>query len=119
MKIQRRIKVSINWLRPEEGGRTRIIGGYHYRPTIIIPKDDDDKHWTFGIDFYSLAEYDQPTIAEGVFIAKFSEDAPWGVMSLGTEFWVMEGSRKVGYGTVVEECRDIDVSGLPTYKDKF
>ena len=117
MYIQKRIKVSINWFRPEEGGRKVIVSGYHYRPTIIIPKNDTDRHWSFLIDFYSLPEYDHPTLTEGAFLADFSDGVPWGIMNIGTEFWVMEGSKKVGYGNVIEKCREIDVRELPSYKD--
>ena len=120
MLIQKRIKVSIRWYRPEEGGRSFSLPGYHYRPTVIIPKRHDPvEHWSFFVDFYSLPEYDQPTIAEGVFImVEFSDDVvPWIYMTVGTEFFVMEGPKKVGFGIVVEECRDIDVHELPSYKD--
>jgi translation elongation factor EF-Tu-like GTPase len=119
MSITKRIKVSINWLRPEEGGRSAIFPGHHYRPTIIIPKHDTVGHWSFFVDFYSLPEYDQPTLAEGNFVmVDFSEDVPWSLMNVGTEFWVMEGSKKVGYGIVIEECREIDVRNLPSYAGK-
>jgi len=114
--IQQRVKVSINWLRPEEEEREMIFDRYHYRPTIIIPNDDANKHWSFGFDFCSLPEYDQSTLAEGYFLVKFLEDAPWETMGIGTEFWVMEGSKKIGHGSVIEECREIDVRELPSYK---
>ena len=118
--IQKRIKVSINWLHPEEDGRKIIFGEYHhYHPTIIIPKDDKDRHWSFCVDFYSLPEYGQPIFAEGTFLADFSEGVPWDVMSIDTEFWVMEGNRKIGYGKVIEECRDIDVRKLPSYNEPY
>ena len=123
MLIQKRIKVSIRWCRPEEGGRCFSLPGYHYRPTIIIPKRHDSvEHWSFFIDCYSLPEYDQPTIAEGVFImVDFSEDVvPWSYMTEGTDFFVMEGPKKVGFGKVIEgiEAADTIVNVKRNFSDR-
>ncbi|MDR2755134.1 MAG: hypothetical protein LBC20_05455 [Planctomycetaceae bacterium] len=112
--IRKSIKVKINWLRPDEDGRNPLIGCYHYRPTIIFMDSKNERHWSFFLDFYSLPEYDQPTVAEGAFLADFSTNEPWGKMTKGTIFYVMEGTQKIGIGTVLEESRDIDTSNLPS-----
>lgn len=101
----KRIKVAICWRLPEEGGRTTIINGFHYRPTIHIENDSDDRDWSFPLEFYSLPRYEQPTIAEGGFL---TETCPWEKMTKGKKFTIQEGTRVIGYGTVIEPVRELE-----------
>jgi len=107
MQVEKRIRVAIKWLTFEEGGRKMLIGGTHYRPTIILYNDHSQCHWSFVMDFINQTSYKYPTIAEATFI---TEAAPWSQMLEGTQFDVHEGPKIVGYGTVVIEAREIDVS---------
>ena len=112
MQIEKRIRVAIRWTTPEEGGRKILIGGTHYRPTIILCNDNTQRHWSFIMDFIVQTSYEYPTIAEATFITKA---APWEQMVDGKQFNVHEGPKIVGYGVVLENARNIDVSELPSY----
>lgn len=92
----------------------RQISGFHYRPTIRILNTPSTRTWSFFVDFYSLPKYDEPTIAEGSFLADCTLEEPWNEMKKGTIFDVLEGNHKIGEGIVLETARDFDPTVLPS-----
>jgi len=92
-------KVIIRWLPPKVKSSNVVVNALHYRPTICIDGDEDERQWSFPMYFHSLPFYDQPTLAVGEFLTEF---CPWGAMVKGKCFTICEGARVIGIGEVIE-----------------
>jgi len=59
------IRVSVQLLKPEEGGRPLLQVG-HYRPHICF--DNTSKLWAIELSIHENTSYNTPTIMEGTFL---------------------------------------------------
>ena len=97
--MSKHFKVIIRWLPPKDQSRDVVVNAFHYRPTICIDGDEEERQWSFPMYFHSLPFYNQPTLAEGEFLTEF---CPWDVMVKGKCFTINEGARVIGHGEVIE-----------------
>ena len=92
------IKIKVQLLRPEEGGRQTLLQIGHYRPHIRF--DTSAKLWAVGLNISEKPSYDNLTIMEGDFLFEIPPNA---LMKIGTKVDIIEGTSKVvGHGTITD-----------------
>ena len=98
------IKVSVQMLRPEEGGRSGCYALLQasdyfgqYRPHIRF--EGTQKMWGVGFEVLEDASYEKQTMMVGQFMF---EKPPNESLTIDRQFDMLEGSRVVGHGTIID-----------------
>jgi hypothetical protein len=106
LNTPKRARAKIHWLSPSEGGRTAPPGGPRY--VTIVRFESSVCDWQK--DAWSLViEFDQPPNNAGEhtalvwFLAYDKPDVPHDLLRVENKFELLEGTRVVAQGTIVEE----------------
>jgi len=92
------IRIQVQLLRPNEGGRQTMLQVGHYRPHIRFNKTE--KLWAVGLDIKEKPSYDNPTFMEGTFLF---EIPPSELLKIGSRLDIIEGvTNVVGHGIIID-----------------
>lgn len=94
------LRVSIHWLKPEEGGREILPTGRQYstvsrfeETAILWPEEA----WSIVVEFEQPPRHGKETDAQARFL---SPDAPAHLLRPGNRFELLEGNRVIATGRI-------------------
>ncbi len=101
MAMKKQVEAKLEWIRPEEGGRSMPPPGPKY--STVARFECQKEHWLKEAWSLVVEFIEQPdcSFSHRVKVSFLSEEAPAGLLAKGSIFELMEGSHAVARGTVL------------------